>query len=117
MSSYSQEERFVDCAVSLYAETLPEFIAYHTVEKLCLPCKLVLPQSGGGGGGGGGGGPQVRRKPAGMRQALLSGAGVMLRASIVIYMYMYIKFINQVFLLHKYIYLIHSVLWALTLQY
>lgn len=24
-------------------ETLPEFIAYHTVEKLCLPCKLVLP--------------------------------------------------------------------------
>ena len=24
-------------------ETLPEFIAYHTLEKLCLPCKLVLP--------------------------------------------------------------------------
>ena len=24
-------------------ETLPEFIAHHTVEKLCLPCKLVLP--------------------------------------------------------------------------
>lgn len=55
--------------VTVFAETLPEFIAHHTVEKLCLPCKLVLPQSGGGVG------PQVRRKPAGMRQALQSGAG------------------------------------------
>ena len=52
-----------------YTETLPEFIAHHTVEKLCLPCKLVLPQSSGGSV------PQVRRKPAGMRQALQSGAG------------------------------------------
>ena len=24
-------------------ESLPEFIAHHTVERLCLPCKLVLP--------------------------------------------------------------------------
>ena len=26
-----------------YTETLPEFIGHHTVMKLCLPCKLVLP--------------------------------------------------------------------------
>ena len=58
----------VNCAM-VYTETLPEFIAHHTVEKLCLPCKLVLPQSSGGSV------PQVRRKPAGMRQALQSGAG------------------------------------------
>ena len=53
------------------AETLPEFIAHHTVEKLCLPCKLVLPKSSSGGGGA----PQVRRKPALMKQALQTGAG------------------------------------------
>ena len=30
-------------AYANYVETLPEFIAHHTVEKLCLPaCKLVL---------------------------------------------------------------------------
>ena len=52
-------------------ETLPEFIAHHTVEKLCLPCKLVLPKSSAGSGGV----PQVRRKPAGMKQALQTGAG------------------------------------------
>jgi hypothetical protein len=53
------------------AETLPEFIAHHTVEKLCLPCKLVLPKSSAGSGGV----PQVRRKPAGMKQALQTGVG------------------------------------------
>jgi hypothetical protein len=53
------------------AETLPEFIAHHTVEKLCLPCKLVLPKSSAGSGGV----PQVGRKPAGMKQALQTGAG------------------------------------------
>ena len=30
------------------AEALPEFVAHHTVEKLCLPCKLVLPQTNNG---------------------------------------------------------------------
>ena len=33
-------------AYANYVETLPEFIAHqchHVVEKLCLPCKLVLP--------------------------------------------------------------------------
>ena len=59
----------LSCMFRHPAETLPEFIAHHTVEKLCLPCKLVLPQSGGGGA------PQVRRKPAGMKQALQTGAG------------------------------------------
>ena len=29
-------------------EALPEFVAHHTVEKLCLPCKLVLPQTNNG---------------------------------------------------------------------
>ena len=55
------------------AETLPEFIAHHTVEKLCLPCKLVLPKFSAGSGGV----PQVRRKPAGMKQALQTGASEM----------------------------------------
>ena len=49
------------------AESLPEFIANHTVERLCMPCRLVLPQ--------GSVQPQVRRKPAGVRQALQTGAG------------------------------------------
>ena len=39
-----------------YVESLPEFIAHHTVDKLCLPCTLVLPKSGKGGRGRGGGG-------------------------------------------------------------
>ena len=30
------------------AEALPDFVAHHTVEKLCLPCKLVLPQTNNG---------------------------------------------------------------------
>ena len=60
------------------AETLPEFIAHHTVEKLCLPCKLVLPKSSAGSGGV----PQVRRKPAGMKQALQTGAGELCMCSL-----------------------------------
>ena len=65
-------------------ETLPEFIAHHTVEKLCLPCKLVLPKSSAGSGGV----PQVRRKPAGMKQALQTGAGE-LNVCTCMCMYMY----------------------------
>lgn len=85
----------------LHAESLAEFIAHHTVDKLCLPCKLVLPKPGGGGGvsgdggrgrGGGEGGRgragarggeagegvgahQVRRRPVTMQEALKTGAG------------------------------------------
>ena len=52
------------------AETLPEFIAHHTVEMLCLPCKLVLPQSSSGGA------PCTGQEtPAGMKQALQTGVG------------------------------------------
>ena len=94
------------CTTSLPPESLPEFIAHHTVDKLCLPCKLVLPRSGGGGasgeggrgrdrererererggGGGGGGGGEgagaalgVRRRPVTMQEALKTGAGTIL---------------------------------------
>ena len=70
----------------LPAESLAEFIAHHTVEKLCLPCTLVLPKTGpgaeggrgrGGGGDGGEGGAalQVRRRPVTMEEALKTGAG------------------------------------------
>ena len=81
-----------------YTESLAEFIAYHTVDKLCLPCKLVLPKPGGGGGGsvrgrgggegvegtssssgaGAGGAHQVRRRPVTMQEALKTGAGYIL---------------------------------------
>ena len=61
----------------MHAESLPEFIAHHAVEKLCLPCKLVLPKSSGGGGT-----PQVRRiKSTGMKQALQTEAGKNLKAA------------------------------------
>ena len=51
-------------------ESLPEFIAQHTVEKICLPCRLVLPKAGGAGLA------HVRRKPATMKEALITGAGM-----------------------------------------
>ena len=77
------------------AESLAEFIAHHTVEKLCLPCKLVLPKQGSSGGMVGEGGKgrgrvggmragesreasgvhQVRRRPVTMQEALMTGAG------------------------------------------
>ena len=32
------------CVSSLtYVESLPAFVAGHAMDKLCLPCKLVLP--------------------------------------------------------------------------
>lgn len=76
----------VACFHCLPAESLAEFIAHHTVEKLCLPCTLVLPKTGpggeggrgrGGGGDGGEGGAalQVRRRPVTMEEALKTGAG------------------------------------------
>ena len=76
----------------LHAESLEEFTAHHTVDKLCLPCKLVLPKPGGGGGvsgdsgrgragarggegGEGVGAHQGRRRPVTMQEALKTGAG------------------------------------------
>ena len=65
-------------------KSLAEFIAHHTVDKLCLPCKLVLPKSGHGrgergkgGGLRGGDGAEIhqdRRKPVTMQEALKTGA-------------------------------------------
>ena len=84
------------CVLLLFypTESLAEFIAHHTVEKLCLPCKLVLPNHGGkegsrgqfvkgrvrnsGRGDDGGdatGLPQLRRRPVTMEEALKTGAG------------------------------------------
>lgn len=34
------------CSTIIFIETLPDFIARHTLEKLCLPCVLKLPQKG-----------------------------------------------------------------------
>lgn len=46
---------------------LTEFIAQHTIEKLCLPCLLVLPKALLS--------PQQRqKKPASMEEALITGA-------------------------------------------
>lgn len=50
---------------SCVAESLPAFIASHVTEKMCLPCKLVLPSDGG----------TAKRLPAGVTRAMQSGAG------------------------------------------
>ncbi len=52
-------------------ESLPEFIAHHTIEKLCMPCRLVLPQ----GSAPSSAQPAPRRRPGGVQQALQTGAG------------------------------------------
>ena len=77
----------------MFTESLAEFIAHHTVDKLCLPCKLVLPKAGcmseerGRGRGEEGrrrrsvrgegeeGAHQLRRRPVTMQEALKTGAG------------------------------------------
>ena len=59
------------CPSPLSPESLPAFIAQHTVEKLCLPCHLVLPKSG-----------VSRRRPATMKEALVTGAGMYLYACV-----------------------------------
>ena len=47
-------------------ESLPAFIASHVIDKMCLPCKLVLPELP----------SQVtRRQAAGIAKAMQSGAG------------------------------------------
>ena len=52
-------------------ESLTAFIASHVVDKMCLPCKLMLPE----GAGGAAAAQMTRRQPAGVAKAMQSGAG------------------------------------------
>ena len=99
MCVYYVNENACVCGVSMYmymcvcvsvsvlycpcvpTESLAEFIAHHTVDKLCLPCKLVLPKSGGsgvsreGGRGRGGGGEGGRGRGGGGEGGRVRGGG------------------------------------------
>ena len=63
-------------------ESLTAFIAGHVMEKMCVPCKLVLPDNGGGGGGGAMVAQVTRRQPAGIAKAMQSGAGELIAGQV-----------------------------------
>ena len=74
---------------TLYTESLPEFIAHHTTEKLCMPCRLVLPR----GSTPSSAQPASRRRPAGVQQALQTGAGGSCRKFPNTYAHVYLLFL------------------------